>query len=322
MTTLPQKAAPRRIILDCDPGCDDAAAILLAAGSPDVELLALTTVAGNQTIEKVTSNALRVLRVAGITELPVAMGARRPLIRPAIEAAPEIHGETGLGGLTKEELPEADIALDPRPAAELIVDVVMREPAGTVTLVPTGPLTNIALAARLEPRIVSRVKEVVLMGGACREGNATACAEFNVENDPEAAHIVFEELWKVTMIGLDLTYQARANAAVRERIRAVGTKPAELLSRILEDYAENYRVWRGFDAPPLHDPCAVACVIDSSLMTLRPAPIHVELKGELTTGMTVADLRRPVEGECHTVAGLGIDVDRFWDLMIDAVKRL
>lgn len=313
---------PQRIILDCDPGCDDAAAILLAQGSPAVEILAITTVAGNQTIEKVTSNALRIARVAGITQIPIAKGACRPLVRPAIQAAPEIHGDTGLGGLTQSQLPEADITLDPRSAAQLIVDMVMQEPEKSVTLVPTGPLTNIALAARLEPRIVPRVKEVVLMGGACREGNASPCAEFNIENDPEAAHIVFEENWHITMVGLDVTYQARASSVIREKIRKIGTKPAYLLSKILDDYAQNYRIWRGFDAPPLHDPCAVAYVIDPSLFEVRPTQIHVELKGEYTTGMTVADFRKPAPNDCHTKAALHIDSSRFWKLMINAINNL
>ena len=310
---------PRKIILDCDPGYADAAAIILAAGSPAVKIIALTTVAGNQTIEKVTSNALRIARLAGLSDIPIAMGAKRPLIRPAVEVCKEIHGVSGLDGA---DMPEADIPLDPRPAAQLIVDTIMREPEGTVTLVPTGPLTNIALAARLEPRIVSRVKEVVLMGGACKEGNVSPCAEFNIENDPEAAHIVFNEPWKVTMVGLDLTYQARAEKHVRDRIQAIGTKPAHFLWQVLEAFAKNYKAWRGFDAPPLHDPCAVAYVIDPTLMEVRPTVINVEIRGELTTGMTVADLRRPAPQGCHTFAALKLDKDRFWDLMAKSVERI
>lgn len=309
----------KNIILDCDPGYDDAAAILLAAGTPGVRVLAITTVAGNQTIEKVTENARRVAALAGLSGVPVAQGATRPLLRPAVEVAEVIHGETGLDGV---DVPEEGLPLDPRHAAMLIAEIVMREPAGTVTLVPTGPLTNIALAARIEPRIVSRVKEVVLMGGACREGNATPCAEFNIENDPEAAHIVFNEPWKVTMVGLDLTYQARASAEVRERFRAMGTRAGHFMWQVLEEFARNYKVWRGFDAPPLHDPCAVAYVIDPTLMKVRRAPIDVELSGRYTAGMTVADLRGAEPAECHTQAALAIDVDRFWEMMLEAVKRV
>ncbi|MDO5532307.1 nucleoside hydrolase [Sutterella sp.] len=313
------ETAPRKIILDCDPGYDDAAAIMLAAGSPGLEVLAITTVAGNQTIGKVTNNALRIARMAGLKDIPVARGAVRPLLRPAVAVASQIHGETGLDGV---DLPEATLPLDPRPAAQVIVDIIMREPEGTVTLVPTGPLTNIAIAARLEPRIVSRVREVVLMGGAWREGNATPCAEFNIENDPEAAQIVFSESWKVTMVGLDLTYQARASEEVRERIRAVGNPSSKCLWQILEMFAENYRVWRGFDSPPLHDPCAVAYVLDPTLLEVRAAPISVETHGTLTYGMTVADLRGPAPEGCNTFVALRIDVDRFWDLMVRAVEHL
>lgn len=197
-----------RIILDCDPGYDDAVAIMLAAGSPKIEVLAITTVAGNQSIEKVTKNALRLAAAAGLTTIPVAQGARRPLLKE-VKVCPEIHGETGLDGTSLSDAYNAE-QLDDRPAAQLIVDIIMREPPKTVTLVPTGPLTNIALAVRLEPRIVERVKEVVLMGGGVGIGNVKPYAEFNIENDPEAAAIVFGEPWKVVMVGLDLTYQARA----------------------------------------------------------------------------------------------------------------
>lgn len=196
------------IILDCDPGYDDAAAILLAAGNPNVNILAITVVAGNQSIAKVTRNALAIAQVAGLHDVPIAAGATRPLmIEP--EVAAEIHGETGLDDATLPE--EIVLKTDPRHAVQVIIDTVMSRPAGTVTLVPTGPLTNIALAARLEPRIVERVKEVVLMGGAVHTGNHGPYSEFNIGTDPEAADIVFKEKWKVVMVGLDLTYQARVS---------------------------------------------------------------------------------------------------------------
>lgn len=307
------------ILLDCDPGCDDAAAIMLAAGSPRIRLLGITTVAGNQLIDTVTSNALRVIELAGIRDVPVAKGSPRPLIRPAVVPATEIHGESGLG---VEGLREADIELDPRPAAQFIVDTIMREPAGTVTLVPTGPLTNIALAARLEPRIVDRVRRVVLMGGACRTGNVGPSMEFNIENDPEAAHIVFNAGWEVVMVGLDLTYQARAEAEIREAFGKLGTRAGHFMHEVLEAFAVNYRAWRGFDSPPLHDPCAVAWVIDPTLMETVAVPIDVEIRGALTAGTTVADFRRPAPEGCRTFAAMKLDVDRFWALMLESVKNL
>ena len=178
------------IILDCDPGYDDAAAILLAAGNPNVNILAITVVAGNQSIAKVTRNALAVAQTAGLTNVPIAAGATRPLMREP-EVAAEIHGESGLDDVT---LPtETSLTLDSRHAVQVIINTVMSRPAGTVTLVPTGPLTNIALAVRMEPRIVERVKEVVLMGGAIHKGNHGPFSEFNIGTDPEAADIVFKE---------------------------------------------------------------------------------------------------------------------------------
>ncbi|MCP2031638.1 purine nucleosidase [Okibacterium sp. HSC-33S16] len=307
---------PQKIILDCDPGHDDAIALLLAHGNPDIDLVAVTTVMGNQTLEKVTRNALSVARVAGITGVPFAAGCVRPLVRP-IETAPTIHGESGLDGPV---LPEPVLQLDDRHAVDLIIDTVMAAEPGSITLVPTGALTNIALAARKEPRIVSRVKEVVLMGGGVATGNWSATAEFNIVIDPEAAHIVFNESWPVTMVGLNLTHQALATPEVAERIAAVGTAPARFVGELLEFFGHTYREAQGFDAPPVHDPCAVAYVIDPSIMTVQRMPIDVELRGSLTLGMTVADFRAPAPADCSTQAAIDLDVDRFWDLIVDALE--
>jgi purine nucleosidase len=308
----------RAIVLDCDPGHDDAIALLLAHGSPEIDLLAVTTVAGNQTLEKVTRNALAVARVGGITGVPFAAGCARPLLRPA-RVAGDIHGESGLDGPV---LPEPEITLDPRHAVDLIIDTVLTHPPGTVTLVPTGPLTNIALAVRKEPRIVDRVAEVVLMGGAHGPGNRTPVAEFNIACDPEAAQIVFREPWPLTMVGLDLTHQALATPEVVARIAAPDTAPARFVAEMLAFYASSYAAVHGFPAPPVHDPCAVAFVIDPDVLTTRRAPLDVEVHGTLTAGMTVADLRGPEPADCHTRVAVTLDRDRFWDLVIDALARL
>ncbi|MFE6890947.1 nucleoside hydrolase [Streptomyces sp. NPDC057694] len=305
----------RKIILDCDPGHDDAVAMLLAHGNPDIDLVAVTTVVGNQTLEKVTRNALSVAAIAGITGVPFAAGCPRPLVRE-IETAPEIHGETGLDG---PELPAPAFALDRRHAVDLIIDTVMSHEPGEITIVPTAGLTNIALAARKEPRIVERVREVVLMGGGYHEGNWSPVAEFNIVIDPEAAHIVFNEKWPLTMVGLDLTHQALATPAVEEKIRAVGTKPAAFVLELLDFFREAYRENQGFEHPPVHDPCAVAYVIDPSVMTVRKAPVDIELRGALTLGMTVTDLRSPAPADCHTQVAVKLDHDRFWDLVVDAL---
>lgn len=309
----------KRIIIDCDPGYDDAVALLLAAGNPDIEVLAITTVAGNQTIEKVTKNALRIAKLCGMENVPVAMGSSRPLLRDQVVVAANIHGESGLDGTT---LPETDFKVDHRHAAQMIIDIVMSEPEKTVTLVPIGPLTNIALAARMEPRIVERVKEVVLMGGGYHIGNIRPMAEFNIENDPEAAHIVFEEKWKIVMVGLDLTYQALATDEVKARIAEMKTPVGQFLTDVLTQFSMTYKKSKGFDEPPVHDPCAVAYVIDPDCIEVRQAPVHVEYRGMYTNGMTVTDLRKKAPEDCHTFVATKLDHKRFWQLIEDAVKNL
>lgn len=308
---------PRTILLDCDPGQDDAVALLLAWGNPEIELAAVTTIGGNQTLAKVTRNALGVAAVAGITGVTFAAGCDRPLIAP-LRAAGEIHGENGMGGI---ELPLPGFALDPRHAVDVIIDEVMSRPRDELTLVPTGPLTNIAMAARKEPRIVERVREVVLMGGGYHTGNITPTAEFNVWTDPEAAKIVFTAGWPVTMVGLDLTHQALATNEVEARVAAIRTPVADFVVDLFGVFRAAYRANRAFEHPPVHDPCTVAYCIDPSVMTVHRAPIDVELTGELTRGMTVTDLRGHAPADCVTQVGVRLDVDKFWNLVIDAVRR-
>jgi purine nucleosidase len=306
-----------RLILDCDPGHDDALAMILAAGDPRVELLAVTTCAGNQTLEKVTRNALAVCAVAGI-DVPVAAGARGPLVRPQL-VAPEIHGESGLDGPV---LPPAVRALDPRHAVDLIIDVVLAEEPGTVTLVPTGPLTNIALAMRKEPRIVDRVKRVVLMGGSYTRGNKTPAAEFNIAADPEAAQAVFAGGWPVTMVGLDLTHQATADPDVVARIAAVGSPLSEFVVDVLGFFGRTYREQQGFDAPPVHDLCCVAHLCDPAVFTTRDAFVAVELTGTWTAGMTVTDFGDLLGQPHNTDVAVALDKPRLWDMTVQAIAAL
>jgi len=309
---------PRKVILDCDPGHDDAIALLLAHGNPEIELLAVTTVHGNQTIEKTTRNALAVAEIAGITGVPFARGAHRPLVRE-VEVAESIHGDSGMDGPV---LPEPSLELEERHAVDLIIDTIMSHEPGTVTLIPTGALTNIALAVRKEPRIAERVAEVVLMGGGYHGGNWSAAAEFNIVIDPEAAHIVFNESWKLTMVGLDLTHQALATPDVVQAIAEVGTKPAQFVLELLEFFGKTYREAQGFEHPPVHDPCAVALVIDPSVMSVVRVPLDVELTGSLTLGMTVADFRGPAPDNCTTHAATDLDREKFWALIVDALRRI
>lgn len=309
---------PKKIILDCDPGHDDAIALLLAHGNPNIELLAVTTVVGNQTLDKVTRNALSVARIANITNVPFAAGAVRPLVRN-IEIAPDIHGDSGLDGPV---LPEPTIELDNRHAIDLIIDTIMSHPPKTVTLVPTGGLTNIAMAVRKEPKIAEHVKEVVLMGGGYHVGNWSAVAEFNIKIDPEAAHIVFNEKWPLTMVGLDLTHQALATPEVIEKIAAIKTKPAKFVLEMLEFFGKMYKQAQGFTYPPVHDPCAVAYVINPELIKTKRVPVDIELTGTLTLGMTVADFRFPADERCHTQVATELDHTGFWDLIVDSLKRI
>ena len=308
------------IILDCDPGHDDAMAILLALGNTNIDLLGVTTVGGNQSLEKVTYNARATLEMAHATNIPVHAGCDRPMIRP-LEVADAVHGETGLDGVT---LPEPTRPLDEGHAVNWIVDTIMSHEPGTITLVPTGPLTNIAMAVRMEPRIVSRVKEVVLMGGGYHVGNCSAVAEFNIKTDPEAAHVVFNEAWPVTMVGLDLTHQALCTPDVQAKIDAVGTPLSAFASGLMDFFRKAYQNNQDFIDPPVHDPCTIAYLIDHSVVQTRRCPLDVEIKSDLTLGMTVADLRGPEPSaeECNTQVATKLDFNKFWDLIVDALKSI
>lgn len=308
----------KKIILDCDPGHDDAIAMMLAYGNPEIDLLAVTTVGGNQTLEKVTYNAQSVSTMIGMSDVPIAAGATRPLIQE-VEVAEEIHGESGLDG---PELPKPTVSLSDRHAVDLIIDLIMSHPEDTITLVPTGALTNIALAARKEPKIVERVKEVVLMGGGYNEGNWSAVSEFNIIIDPEAAKIVFNEAWKVTMVGLDLTHQALATPEVVQEIKKINTPTSKFVEELLEFFKDMYKKNQGFESPPVHDPCAVAYVIDPSVMVTKAVPVDIELNGDLTRGMTVADFRFPIPEKCNTSVAMKLDHEKFWNLIYDSLKNI
>ncbi|MBB1503015.1 nucleoside hydrolase [Propioniciclava sp. MC1683] len=308
----------RKIILDCDPGHDDAIAMILAAGNPAIDLLGITTVGGNQTLSKVTHNTLSVARVARMSDVPVHAGCARPLVRE-VEVAEGIHGDSGLDGV---ELPEPISQIGSRHAVDYIIDTIMEHEPGTVTLVPTGPLTNIALAVRKEPRIAERVQEVVLMGGGYHTGNWSATAEFNIIVDPEAAHIVFNEKWPLTMVGLDLTHQALATPEVEEKIKAIGSECSEFVLGLFAFFRKAYKEAQGFEHPPVHDPCTVAYLIDPSIVTTQKVPLDVELRGELTLGMTVADFRAPAPEGCTTQVAVDLDHERFWNLVIQAIEAV
>lgn len=313
---------PRKIILDVDPGHDDAIAIVLAEGNPEIDLVAITSVAGNQVLAKVTYNAMRVATLAG-SQATIARGAEFPLMRKQLTdhdiIAGSVHGVSGLDGPV---LPEPTMELDPRHAAQLIVDVVMEHEPQEITLVPTGPLTNIALAMRLEPRIVERVREVVLMGGGYTQGNVTPAAEFNIFADPEAAAAVFAADWQVTMVGLDLTHQAVATPEVRERIRAIGTPLSKTVAEWLDFFGGTYSsVWK-MPYPPIHDACAVARVINPEIVHVEEAFVVVETQGRWTYGDTVTDFLGAFGEPFNNLVATKLEFDGFWDLIVDAITRI
>ena len=308
---------PHRVILDCDPGHDDAIAILLAHGHPEVELLAITTVAGNQTLDKTTHNARRVATLAAINGVPIAAGCDRPLLRELVTAG-GVHGESGLDGA---DLPEPSVPLADAHAVELIIDLVTASP-GEVTLVPTGPLTNVALALRREPRLARLVREVVLMGGSYTRGNLTPAAEFNVAVDPEAAAIVFEAGWPLTMIGLDLTHQAQATPEVVERISAVGTPVSAAVVQLLQFYGRRYRERTGAGAPPVHDPCTIARLVAPEVVECVDAFVAVETQGRWTSGMTVTEFGAGQGRPCNAKVATRLDFQGFWDLVVDALDAI
>ena len=304
------------LLLDCDPGHDDAIAIMLAAASPEVELLGITTVAGNQTIEKTTANALKVLELVGRPEIPVAAGAADPLVRKRSVAA-YVHGESGLDG---PDLPEPSAQPTPGHAVDFLARTI-REREGAVTLVPTGPLTNVALLLSIAPD--ARPERIVLMGGAIGEGNRTPAAEFNVWADPEAARRVFESGIDVTMMGLDVTHQALFNEADADAIRGsgrVGKVAAELLDFYRRFHKARYPDLAG---SPLHDPVAVAHAIDPGLVQVRDAFIQVDCGWEQGRGRTNVDWRGREDGEPpNAKVGVGIDREAFVALVTERIASL
>jgi inosine-uridine nucleoside N-ribohydrolase len=309
--------SPKPVILDVDPGHDDAVALMLACGHPDLDLLAVTTVAGNVTIEKTTHNALRVLSLVGCTDVPVGAGASGPLQRP-LHTAEDIHGKTGLDG--SEEIPAASFEADERGAVALIADTLRTSPE-PVTLIPVGPLTNIATFLREHPDLKERVAHISLMGGSMGHGNTTPAAEFNIYVDPEAAREVFESGLPITMSGLDITHQAGAGPEVRERLRATG-RVGGVVAEFLDFFAAAYESVFGFDDPPLHDPVAVAAVLEPDLLTTRPMRVDIECESDLTRGETVCDFYGVTRRAPNAEVGVDLDREAFFELLYGALARL
>ncbi|GID31631.1 nucleoside hydrolase [Paractinoplanes brasiliensis] len=304
------------VIIDCDPGHDDALALLLAAGDPRLRLLGVTTVAGNQTLDKTTRNAQRILALAGATGVPLAAGCDRPLVGELTVAA-DIHGTSGLDG------PDLDVPVAP-PADVHAVELMRRliaESPEPVTLIALGPLTNVALLLRTRPETVSRVRRIVFMGGSTDRGNTTPYGEFNIVTDPEAADIVVRSGLPVTMIGLNVTHQARTTPEIIAELNGLGTRVGRVCAELMTFFAGAYRRNFGFTDPPLHDPVAVARVLDPALVRTVAAPLAIELTGTWTRGATVVDLHHRTGRAANAEVAVGIDVEGFWRTLLEALSR-
>jgi purine nucleosidase len=306
------------VIIDCDPGVDDAVALFLAFASPELDIRAITTVGGNVPADRTARNGRVLRQLAGLGhQPPVHAGAARPLER-RLDIADHFHGPDGLGSLEPFE-PDAPLAQGS--SAEAIVDHVMTSDPGTVTLAVTGPMTNVALALRQEPAIAARLKRIVAMGGARAEGgNITASAEYNIWADPEAAHEVLSSDVEVVMLGLDVTHQVRTPDAVIQTIRTIGTPAAEACAAMLDYGQYTARKWGEGQEGPMHDPCVIAYILRPDLFELRPCTIQVETVSELTRGHTQVEFRVPT-GQTRHSWGVRADRDGVFDLIVRALRR-
>lgn len=303
------------LILDCDPGHDDALAMILSAYNPALELLGITTVSGNGGIAKVTLNARRVATLANIN-VPIAEGAGKAILG-AIEAATDIHGESALDGA---ELPEPKMELSKLHAVDLIAQLVSNHPV-PVTLVATGPLTNIALFLKMYPQLKDRISEVVFMGGSAGRGNRTPYAEFNIWMDPEAADVVLRSGLPLTMCGLDVTHQALVTKEIFAQLEDMNTSLSNTIIGLLKFFAKTYDEVFEMPDPPLHDPVAVALLIDRTVVKSRHVNVQVELSGTLTRGATVVDIHQRLGEKANCHVALDLDFQKFWAMMLDAIKK-
>ncbi|MFB4372240.1 nucleoside hydrolase [Agrobacterium tumefaciens] len=313
-------AERRKIIIDTDPGQDDAAAIMLAFASPEeIDILGLCAVAGNVPL-KLTSRNIRIIsELCGRTDIPVYEGAEKPLVRKPITAE-HVHGSTGLDGPV---LDEPTMEAQKQHAVDFIIETLMREPAGTVTLCTLGALTNVALALLKAPEIADRVKELVMMGGGFFEGgNITPAAEFNIYVDPQAADIVFRSGMPIVMMPLDVTHQLLTTKVRVNRIRDIGTRPAIAMAEMLE-FFERFDIEKyGSDGGPLHDPTVIAYLVKPELFQGRECNVEIEVHSELTMGMTVVDWWKVTERPANARVMRNVDADGFFELLTERFARL
>ncbi|MGM0603260.1 MAG: nucleoside hydrolase [Bacillota bacterium] len=303
----------KKIILDVDPGHDDAIAILLAAKAENLDLRGITVVAGNQILEKTLTNTLNIVNYADLN-VPVYKGLAKPLVREQVTAG-HIHGETGLDG---PDFPPLTVEAEKEHAVDFIINEALKSADG-ITLVPVGPLTNIAAAILLKPEIKDKINKIVMMGGAYGLGNRTPAAEFNIYADAEAADIVFKSGIEITMVGLDLTFQAQAYPEIVDRIAKIGNKVSDLVVELLDYFGSTYQDFYGLEAGPLHDVCAVAKLIDDDVFTTRKMHVDIETDSRLNYGRTVCDYYEVTGKEKNAYVALDLNKEKFWDLLCDVL---
>jgi purine nucleosidase len=309
----------RKIIIDTDPGQDDAVAILLALGSAELEIVGISAVAGNVPLKLTEKNARKICELAGRPDIKVYAGAIRPLARELVTAE-EVHGKTGLNG---PQLPDPKMKLQHQYAVDFIVETLMKEEAGTITLCALGPLTNVALALIREPKIAPRIKEIVLMGGGFFEGgNVTPTAEFNIYVDPQAADLVFKSGIPIVMMPLDVTHKALTTAKRTQAIRKLGTRVGTATAEMLEFFERFDEEKYGTDGGPLHDPCVIAYLLKPDLFSGRKCNVTVETASELTMGMTVIDWWGVTKRPKNAMVMRDIDHDAFFALLVERLARL
>lgn len=305
----------KRILLDCDPGHDDAVAIMLAGRNPEIHLLGITVVAGNQTIEKTTKNALNVCQYLGL-DVPVYAGCGQPMIRGRQIIADDIHGKTGLDGPVFASLVKK---AGDKHGVNFIIDTLMAS-EGDITLVATGPLTNLAMAMRMEPDILPKIKEIVIMGGAYQLGNVTPAAEFNILADADAAHVVFTSGRRVVMIGLDVTRKVLCYPHIIERMSKINNKASKLFCDLMTFFNKTQKEVFGWDGGPLHDPVTIAYLIDPSLITAKPMYTEIDIRSTQSYGRTNCDFFGYLKKEPNSDVAIDINVEKFWNIVENGIR--
>lgn len=303
----------RNIVLDCDPGHDDAVAILLAGKNPNINLLGISVVAGNQTIEKTARNALNVATYLGIN-VPICIGCEFPMVRERVICA-AIHGESGLDGF---DFPDYGDKFDKRHGVQLIIDSVMNN--DKVTIVATGPLTNVAMAIKMEPRILKRLDEIVIMGGSVDNGNTSPAAEFNIMCDPEAAHVVFSSGVTVRMVGLNVTRKVIVTDEVVNRMEKINNKASDMFVKLMKVFNENQRKTFGVSAGPLHDPATIASMIDESLIKWQKMNVVIDISHGPSYGRTNCDVFDYLQASQNAYVAMDIDVNKYWDIIEKGIR--